>query len=273
MRRCAICLAFTLLAVTGGCETIGQDLNYMVKTILPPSPGEAARMMQDQYDPDRRREGTVWISNAPFGGVDIYVENYRVIIELESDPTVKAAAIRALGRHGTPDDAPMIGRHLGDENEYVRWEAAKALQRLHNPAVAPALRDALRNEDERSETRVAAAIALAQYPRDSVFQSLLGALDARELSVNAAAEQSLNTLTGESFDMDRIAWTRWYMEQSPGRRFANQQEYLFPTYHRDVTLLERLAFWAPRTFEQPATPAGLRPASERTTRDFADEVQ
>lgn len=251
--------------VGGGCETISQDIEFLSRSLIPPSPREAAEMMVDQHNPDRRREGTLLITNAPFGGAEQYVELYRLMVESDPDPTVRAAAIRGLARHGTIEDAPLIADQLTHENVYVRWEAAKGLQRIHNPQVVGALLNVLRNDQEDSRVRVEAADALGQYPEDRVFQALLGALNTRELALNLRAAESLETLTGQSLGLDPLDWVAWYNVQPREERFARQQDYLFPTYSRDETLFEKLAFWYSPVFEQPAPPTGLRPASQRST--------
>jgi hypothetical protein len=251
-----------------GCSTAGQDLGELGAALTPVTPSEAARMMWDEYDPDNRRQGITLIANSPFGGADPYVNTYRDRVAHETDPLVKAASITALGRYGGPDDAPPIAACLKDEQFQVRWEAAKALQRLHNPAVVADLLRILRHLDEQPDIRVAAAIALGQYPQDRVFQGLVEALDARELAINSAAGMSLSTLTGQDFALDSAAWLQWYKEAE--HPFADQQEYLFPTYQREETFLEKLAFWSSKTYEQPAPPAGLRPAARQTYQD--DEV-
>jgi hypothetical protein len=266
-----VALVTAALSMLGGCETIGQDFNDIASAIKPTTPTEAAKMMMDPYNADNRREGTTLISNAPWGGVDIYVKAYRDKVLNEPDPIAKAAAIRALARWGEPADALRIGgKNLVDPNFQVRWEAAKGLQRLHNPAVIPDLLIVLR-DDETTDVRVAAAIALGQYPEDRVFQGLVGALDARELAVNEAAENSLHLLTGQSFDMDSHRWLTWYNGQTAaGHAFANQGQYLYPTYYRDDLWWEKLEFWTTRNWEKPAPPAGLRPKSERST--YQDET-
>ncbi len=247
-----------------GCSTMGQDLSALGEGIMPVNPDKAVRLMVDPHDPDNRRRGTVLIANSPFGGADPYLAMYRDRVENERDPLVKAASIGALGRYGGPEDAPRIAGGLGHEQELqVRWEAAKALQRIHNPAVVSPLLQTLGDEGEQPDIRVAAAVALGQYPQDRVFQGLVGALEALELSVNLAAQQSLVTLTGENFGLDPRAWLRWY--NAVEQPFARQQEYLYPTYQRRQTWLEKLAFWSNTTFEQPGPPAGLRPASQRRT--------
>src|SRR5690606_16336328 len=118
------------------------------------------------------------------------------------------------------EDARLIADQLEHENDQVRWEAAKGLQRIHDPGVVPDLLAVLRRVDERTETRVAAADALAQYPQDRVFHALIAALDARELSINLAAERSLVTLTGRQLGDDSRDWLDWYDGLDPGARFA-----------------------------------------------------
>jgi hypothetical protein len=261
-----------MLVVGAGCDTIGQDFNDLAAAIKPVSPSEAARDMLDPYDADKRRIGTVLISNAPWGGVEIYVKAYRDMVLNERDPIVKATAIRALARWGEPEDAVRIAPYLIDENVQVRWEAAKGLQRLHNPVVVPDLLKCLATEGEHPDVRVAAGSALAQYPEDRVFQGLVGALDARELAINTTAELSLHTLTGESLGIDPPAWLAWYADASRrGEAFAGEADYFYPTYWREDTIWEKLAFWSSRNFETPNQPAGLRPSSEKRT--YEDSVE
>jgi hypothetical protein len=253
------------VVVLGGCKSLGQDLNEVGNSLTPTSPSEAARMMIDPHDPDNRRRGTVLISNSPFGGADAYMALYRDRVLSERDPLVLAASITALGRYGEPEDAPPIAVHLEHEQFQVRWEAAKALQRIHHTDVVGDLLRVLRNVQEQPDIRVAAAVALGQYALDRVFQGLVGALEAHELAINMAAWNSLVTLTGEDLGLEAGQWLRWYNGvEDP---FAGRKEYLFPTYQRQETWLEKLAFWSSKSFEQPAPPAGLRPPPRRTYQD------
>ncbi|MDY7107653.1 MAG: hypothetical protein SYC29_03360 [Planctomycetota bacterium] len=119
--------------------------------------------------------------------------------------------------------------------------------------------------------RIAVARALGQYPEDRVFQGLVAALDARELAVNVAARESLHTLTGQAHGLDPSQWLSWYNDAG-GDRFAGGKEYLYPTYQRRESWLEKLAFWTSRPIEQPAPPVGLRPESQRRTYQDEDEA-
>lgn len=269
LKLSALGLAAALAFAGGsGCDTVGQDLSDISKNFIPKTPGEAARDSMDPYDADKRREGTTLLANAPWGGAPAYLSAYRDKVDNERDPIVKAAAIRALGRHGEPSDAIRILPHLAHENVQVRWEAAKALQRLHNEIVVPDLLKTLANDAEHSDVRIAAAVALGQYPEDRVFQGLIAGINARELAVNMASKNSLVTLTGVDRGLDAAEWLTWYNGLAkPQDAFAHQQEYLYPTYSRDDTIWEKMAFWSHRNFETPAPPTGLRSKSERSTYD------
>src|SRR5690606_416739 len=62
------------------------------------SPGQAAEMATDPYSAENRYRGTTLLSSADFGGEGVYIQLY-VDGADDPDPSVRAAAIRALGRH------------------------------------------------------------------------------------------------------------------------------------------------------------------------------
>jgi hypothetical protein len=264
LARCAACL----LLAAAGCTTASDDLSDLARAFSPKSPLQAAMMAADPSDADQRRQGIVLLGNAPFGGAAPYLKLYREYAASDADPLVRASALRALGRHGTPEDATILAGNLTHADPTVRAAAAAGLQRLHNPQVVPALVAVLLNESEDPGIRAAVARGLGQYPDHRAFQALVTGVDAWELSVNLAARASLATLTGQDLGLDAAAWFDWYEQTArAGDPFAGGREYLYPTFQREPTLFERLAFWSTRTYEQPAPPAGLRPASERRTYD------
>lgn len=268
MRSTGLLLIVPLLAAAAGCDTVTSDLSDIAGAFVPTSPGEAARMAVDQNDPDRRREGLILLAGAYFGGEPRYVDLYREYAEHDGDPIARAVAIRSLARHGTAEDAGILAANLEHENAQVRREAARGLQRLHDPAVVPALLRVLADEEEQGDVREAVARGLGQYPQDRVFQALVAALDARELAVNVAARHSLRDLTGEDFDDDAAAWLRWYgAAQRAGTSFTEGLTYRYPVYTRGPTFLERLAFWNRPVYEQPGVPAGLEDRTRRRTWD------
>lgn len=275
LRRCTAGCMIAALAVAGlfgagGCEALGADLEDSFNGLFPPSPTQAVVWAADT-DPDLRRRGTLLLANAPFGGEEAYVRLYRDYAENESNPLVKSVAIRALARHGETVDAALIATQLTHDSRQVRWEAARGLQRLHDPDVSGLLLEALRDTEEDVQVRVSAATALGQYGTDVVFQGLVAALDEPELAINDAAQRSLRQITGADEGDDPSAWLTWYepKQGEPGV-FAEAAGYTYPTYERDPGFLEKLAFWNPPVREFPGPPRGLVPAGRRGTYDGED---
>ena len=262
------------LVACGGSGCVTDDFNDIGATFFSPSPVDAATDALDPYNPDLRREGVVLLSNASFGGVDAYLKMYRDYVVNDPDPLVRAAAITALARHGDAADAMLIAPFLDrkvEENETVRWYAALALQRLHNPEVVGVMETTMRDEEETGEIRAALCVAMGQYPEDRVVQLLLFGLNSRELSVNTESAESLRMLTGQDFGLDPIVWTNWYDSALASRTaFKDQQEYLYPTYSRGKSWWEYAAFWMDTSWEKPSVPTGKRPRSERRTYDGRD---
>ena len=70
----------------------------------------------------------------------------------------------------------------------MRWEAAKALQRLHNPAVVTDLLKTLRNDEEYTRCARGFGRALGSIPRTASSRGWWERLNARELAINTTAE-------------------------------------------------------------------------------------
>jgi HEAT repeat protein len=106
---------------------------------------------------------------APVGG-----ELHTLIAALAStDVRARAAARRALVGLGAPAREPLAAA-LRSPSYTVRWEAAKALSELADPASAPALVQAL--TDERFDVRWLAAVGLIAL-RQAGLVPLLEALE------------------------------------------------------------------------------------------------
>lgn len=261
----AFAAAVGLAAALSGCDTISEDFSDFMQGMSPPSPFEAAVWAADFNDPGRQRRGVVLLSNATFGGERPYLELYTTLTEESPDPLVRAAAIRALGRWGGPNEAQVIAGQLGSEYVPVRLESAIALQRIHEPAIVDRIWRRLVDETENESVRVELAIALGQYPTDSAFQALCLALDDRSLALNLAAADSLRVMTGRDFGIDAPDWLSWY--GSTRTPFVGGETFLYPTYQRPIGFWESLAFWNPTRFEEPAAPRGTIETAARRTYD------
>ncbi len=261
------CIMTLLTAV--GCDTISSDFSQFSQSFAPPSPAEAARWAADPNDRENARRGTILLANAPWGGTEAYVKMYRLYAQDALDPLVRAAALQALGRHGDPEDAQLVAKSLTSPFRQARLAAAKALQRLHDPAVADLLWTRLVDVNEESDVRIEIAIALGQYPTPAVFNALVAALSQRELAVNIAAVDALRMLTGQDIGIDEDGWLT-YMATAKDP-LLNSPTYLYPTFVRELDIWDTLVFWDPVVFESPDVPIGMKVFGVKRTSALSGE--
>ena len=243
------------LALLARCDSMSSDFASLSSSFSPPTPAQAAQWALDPYDAENQRRGTVLLANAPWGGSPAYLSMYRLYVEDNADPLVKASALDALARHGEVSDADLISKQLQNKNIQVKVAAAKALQRIHDPKVTAVLCSRGTDENEESSVRIEVAIALGQYAADDSFQALCAMIDQRELAVNLAANDSLRLLTDHDFALDRRLWLSWYRANKTP--FRKELQYLYPTYQREKGFWDHITFWAPLTFEKPGVPVGM----------------
>ncbi|MGP1346620.1 MAG: HEAT repeat domain-containing protein [Phycisphaerales bacterium] len=246
-----------------GCATenlagASDDATSLLSVLSGPTPADAAAWATDEFDPDKRQRGITLLANAPWGGESVYVDLYEVAAQ-DEDPGVRAAAARALGRHGSARHVPLIVPNLEADSRILRWEAAKSLQRLHNPdAVRPLIARLDPGVEPAAEVRAAAATALGQYGETDVVLALIDALNDRDLAVNDAAHQSLVTLTGQDHGLDTNEWIRWSNQAArAGTVFAERGEFIFPVFERDRFWYEVVVPWMEPPNEIAAAPAGM----------------
>ncbi len=256
-KRAALSCMILSAALTAGigCNSRGQysGLGGLFDDLMPPSPREAASRAFNPYDADLRRDSVTLLSNAPFGGESPYLRTYRLLVS-DGDPTVRAACVAALGKHGTVEDVPLILIYLKDEARLVRWEAAKSLQRIHHSDAIDPLVDVL-SKDTSGDVRLASACALGQYPRRKVFDALVGALNDDDYGVVIEANKSLQSITGQEFSAFGSIWLDWAKDRN--NLFDDAQPFRYVEYEGPPSLWQRMKFWEDyeRTIEQE--PRGL----------------
>ena len=242
------------LALTAGCGTT----DAMVLEDLRQAAASGQPNWAERHTPDTRRQAVQGVAESEAGGQASFVQAYRQLLN-DPDPLVRAAAARALRRHGVADDARRIAPLLTDPSGFTRWKAARALQRLHHPAAIDPLIVALGDPDV--DVRLSAARALGQYRQPRVFDALVGALDDRDFAVARAAEWSLQTLTGQSFGRDGRAWLAW---AAANRRslFDEGTSYTYRPFEMPPGVVHRvivdpLLFWRGDDAPEPRAPTGL----------------
>jgi len=257
-RWSAMAVVFYVIAL-GGCAETNKPLGKLLGALRSMTPAEAARQAFDLYDADKRRQGVTALDAAPFGGEEAYVRMYRVLVD-DDDPTVRAACIKALGRHGNVEDAQILIDAISNpaEMSIVRWEAAKALGMIHNPiAISPLCAAANTHKEEAdADVRMAAAKALGQYAKPVVVQVLIGALNDRDFGVVLASHHSLYILTGQNFGANSEDWLHW-VEGHNNQLFEDQRAYTYKPYTKPKGLMDKIKFWKQDEPIKPLVPKGL----------------
>jgi len=261
-----------------GKGPVGSFMSTLIEPLRQEDPSEVARNAFNVTDADKRRRAVSLFAAAPFGGDKPYLRLYRMMLgggitgktvmvgSPDPDATVRAAAVKALGLHGTVDDVKIIIPRLDDQVAFVRWEAAEALGQIHSPsAIRPLLRTvrektglkegADSDGDQDADVRQACAIALGQYATPAVFDGLVAALDDSNFGVAHAARDSLMTLTGYDMGVEPGDWLLW-AKKHPGEMFKYQQVYKWQPYKSPPSVLEKVQFWKTPREVPPRFPTG-----------------
>jgi len=249
---------FNILFAIQGCSSSEGPLGDLLKSLTAPSPGQVAREAFNLHDADIRRRSVTLLASSDFGGEPPYLRLYRLLVD-DPDATVRAACIKAIGMHCTTEDIKLITDHLEDDSMLVRWEAAKALQKVHDPlTVGPLIR--VLNTDDDADVRMAGAYALGQYPQLRVYQTLVGSLDDSSFSVVQAGRHSLRVLTGYDFGNDASLWLLWAKKQG-NKLFDQQQVYTWQPYEKPAGALDKILFWKQHN---PIGPQAPKPIGQET---------
>ena len=201
----AACVAACALA--GGCGNDAEawTLQGLLKKLSGSTPKQNVAMAFDPNDADRRREGILGLSEKGWGLREPYLKGYAAILRTDDDPLVRAAAVRALGKAKDPNYLEDVGRALFDKVDFVRQDAAAALDNLTGPAAVDPLCNRVLN-DTNQDVRANCARALRHYRRQDALQTLIECLADKAFGVRYQAHQSLVALTGQDRGFDQEKW-------------------------------------------------------------------
>jgi hypothetical protein len=230
-----------LILMTALCGCNGIDSPFATRVTL----ADAEGWVNTSDDSDKQRVGVNIVGDSAVGADPAYLDAYQKFLS-SPDPMLRAAALRAVGRNspiaraeavtelltaGRPSRTGRADQWAFREPAFVRWEAAVALQRLHNPDVAIESLISTLGRDPDSDVRRAAAKALGQYADGKVFTALVSALMRdRDHGVVRGCVDSLGLITGERFGDNGAGWLTWEAKQA--KPFANRQPYLYPVFRR-----------------------------------------
>jgi HEAT repeat protein len=207
MSRSILIVIASLLLFTG-CETLDSSMkqtgNFFSR--IGKSPRKSAANMEDPYFPDERREGMNELVKRDFGRRPPYTERYAQIARSDNDWLVRASAVRALNRSRDRSAIPVFVAALGDKNDQVRLEGAKALIHLPDESAVTPLVRLVQNPDEYRDVRIAAAEALQHYRSLEAARALANNLSSRDFGVAWQSRQTLILMTGQDLRYDEAGW-------------------------------------------------------------------
>ena len=176
---------------------------------------------------DERRHAVHRIAASRYLTREVVVDGLSVIARTDASPSVRCAAVAALGRSEHAGAAAVLVRVLHQPSTPrmtvtgsgldVRWDALRAILALLERSLFPAdqltaLREPaaeLLSRDRSREVRQTAARVLGYLPDRGVLEPLIDGLEQRDFGVAYESERSLMRLTGHTFDYDPIRWGEW----------------------------------------------------------------
>jgi HEAT repeat protein len=126
-------------------------------------------------------------------------------IQVEPDPLVRQAVIRAIAEFRTPMSQQVLEAGVNDESAAVRVAACRALGHRAETTSVTCLATALRN-DKNVDVRLAAAESLGKIKSPDAIQALVVALNDRDPALQYVGVQSMKSITGRDYGPDVEAW-------------------------------------------------------------------
>jgi hypothetical protein len=180
-----------------------------VGTLSGKTPIRDVRMMENAASADERRQGIYNLARRDFAQQEPYTRRYRQIAQSDPEPTVRAAALRALNASRDKSAVPVFIAALTDRSDLVRLQAAKALSNVPDASAAEPLSRVLGNQAETRDVRIAASEALRHYRDLGVARVLVGTVSGRDFSIAWQSRWSLKILTGKDLGYSERAWLEY----------------------------------------------------------------
>lgn len=134
-----------------------------------------------------------------------YTDQLARQIQIEPDPLVRQAIIRATAEFRTPLAYQIVEAGLRDESTHVRLAACEALGKRAEARSVAALGRAVR-EDEDQDVRLAAVEALGRIKDPSAVQAVAAALEDRNPAMQFVGVQSMKSITGKDYGPNVETW-------------------------------------------------------------------
>jgi hypothetical protein len=135
-------------------------------------------------------------------------------IQVEPDPLVRQAVIRAISEFRTPMAQQVLEAGLADSDDSVRVACCQALGQREGSSTVASLANALRT-DKSMDVRLAAAESLGKIKSPESIQALAVALDDRDPALQYVGVQSMKAIIGKDYGPDVQAWRQVAAGETP----------------------------------------------------------
>lgn len=143
-----------------------------------------------------------------------YTDQLARQIQIEPDPLVRAAIVRATAEFHTPLAYQILEAGLRDNDPQVRIACCRALGARAEARSVQGLAGVLR-DDEEKDVRLAATEALGKIKDPGAMAAIAVALDDRDPALQFVGVQSMKSLTGKDYGGDVAAWRQVAAGKSP----------------------------------------------------------
>jgi hypothetical protein len=143
-----------------------------------------------------------------------YTDQLARQIQIEPDPLVREAIVRATGEFRTPLAYQIIEAGLRDEAPQVRIACCQSLGTRAETSSVASLAGVVR-DDEDQDVRLAAVEALGNIKDPTAIAAVSIALDDRDPAMQYVGVQSMKSITGKDYGGDVEAWRQVASGGSP----------------------------------------------------------
>ena len=177
-----------------------------------------------------------------------------MLVEKETDPAVRSAAIDCLGRHGEAADVPMLVRLAGTGQGAVAEAAHKTLDRLGKPGVDEALIGLI--ESSNASDRATTLGVLASRHTMAAMPTLVRLVGGTDAGMAAEASKALGVM-GQGAQLSALTATIVATDNAPLRAACEEAARAICTRAQDKTAGADVVLGALSQALQPSARAAL----------------
>jgi hypothetical protein len=268
-------LVVIALLLAGTISTVGCNTSQGAKKkfrLLPPSKDQLLADAIHPDDPDTRREAITELADSSAVNEQGVQELFDLILRSDSNSFVRAAAATAVGKTQNPQYVPTLAKAMTDPAMVVRWDAARALDRVIGEAAVRPLMTAA-SGDPSLDVRVASVRSLRNYHEPAVVRRLVVLMDDPELPIRREAHNSLTDIFGVDLGPSPEDWLRAHVNEiPPGPTMDDKRREVLPWWKRWAYRPKPPARDEPTPEEAPAEETDKEDAAEATPTDAEGDV-